>query len=258
MKKVSGIILALIMCLCCNISMITLAHDSSAIKDEAGLIDDDKEYELAGRMLNLGGKYNCTIAATTVKSFEGLPSSEYAEKYFNDNSFQCGENDCILLLVSESDRQYYIYTTGYGSKAFTEWGTDYIGDEIKKYLKKDDYYGAFNEFYSLCDDFLAEAEKGTPYDVNNKIKTTKDYLLLVCVAVGVGVIAALIVTGSIKSQLKTVRPPSAAQRYIQKDSLNMNVNTDHFLYKETKRRAKPQSTSASGSSGAAKGSGGSF
>ena len=131
MKKVSGIILALIMCLCCSISMIALAHDSSAIKDEAGLIDDDKEYELAGRMLNLGSKYNCTIAAAAVKSFEGLPSAEYAEKYFNDNSFQCGKNDCILLLVSESDRQYYIYTTGYGSTAFTEWGTDYIGDEIK-------------------------------------------------------------------------------------------------------------------------------
>ena len=51
MKKVSGIILALIMCLCCSISMIALAHDSSAIKDEAGLIDDDKEYELAGTFI---------------------------------------------------------------------------------------------------------------------------------------------------------------------------------------------------------------
>ena len=30
------------------------------------------------------------------------------------------------------------------------------------------------------------------------------------------------------------------------------------MYKETKRRAKPQTTSTSGSSGAAKGSGGSF
>ena len=83
-------------------------------------------------------------------------------------------------------------------------------------------------------------------------------IVLVCVAVGVGVIAALIVTGSMKSQLKTVRPQSAAQRYIQKDSLHLNLNTDRFLYKETKRRAKPQTTSTSGSSGAAKGSGGSF
>ena len=60
----------------------------------------------------------------------------------------------------------------------------------------------------------------------------------------IAVIAALLVgflpVGIMKSGMTTVRHKTEAQNYIKKDSLNLTVAEDLYLYKKVEKRAKPK------------------
>ena len=72
--------------------------------------------------------------------------------------------------------------------------------------------------------------------------------LLICL--GIGFVIALIATGIMKGQLKSVRSQSAAAEYVKQDSLNVTESHDLFLYRNITRRPKPKSNnSGSGRSG---------
>jgi uncharacterized protein len=64
---------------------------------------------------------------------------------------------------------------------------------------------------------------------------------------GVGLLFAFIITGIMKGKLKSVRYQPAATSYVRKDSLNIAVSKDLFLYRKVDRRAIPKNNS-SGSS----------
>lgn len=57
----------------------------------------------------------------------------------------------------------------------------------------------------------------------------------ILIAVAVGFIIALIITLTMKSKLKSVRPNNSAREYIKKGSLNLRVNRDTFLYRKVER-----------------------
>lgn len=58
---------------------------------------------------------------------------------------------------------------------------------------------------------------------------------LLMAAIG-ALIAALIVLGVLRSQLKQATTQSAAENYVRKGSFQLNVRYDHFLYENTQRR----------------------
>ena len=150
--------------------------DLPRVVDEADLLSDSEEKELAGKIEDLTDKYDFDIVIVTADTINGETPMAYADDYYDYNGYGAGaDNDGILLLLSMEDRDWWISTTGYGIDAFTDYGIDVIGDEIVPDLSNGDYYSAFTEFIDLTDDFLAEAEKGTPYDIDHKYKTFSDY-----------------------------------------------------------------------------------
>ena len=74
----------------------------------------------------------------------------------------------------------------------------------------------------------------------------------------IGVVAALVVTFTMRSQMKSVRPQNSAASYICPGSLNVTTSRDIFLYRTHTVTAKPKSSSGSrsGSSGRSHGGGG--
>lgn len=69
------------------------------------------------------------------------------------------------------------------------------------------------------------------------------------IAVVIGLIVALIVTGIMKLGLRSVFSEPKADSYMKKDSLRLTKNYDLFLYQSVTRTEKPKESSTSSSSG---------
>lgn len=62
----------------------------------------------------------------------------------------------------------------------------------------------------------------------------------ILIALLVGVVVALIITLTMKSKLKSVRPNNSARGFIKTGSLHLRVNRDTFLYRRVERTQKQQ------------------
>jgi len=136
------------------------------------------------------------------------------------------------------ERDWRLSTTGYGITVFTDAGLDYISEEVLAYLSEGEYALGFNVFADLCDEFIRQAEAGTPYDINNLPKApfdVKDNLknALIAGAVLTGIIM-LCITGSMKS----VRRQPFASSYEVLGSMKISRRSEMFLYNHVSKRVK--------------------
>ncbi len=258
MKKLLKIFLPVILCISC-LALPASAYDYEEFDftypnfiDDANLISDDEE--LAERLEDISYKYDTDVVIVTVDSLDGKSATAFADDFYDYNNYS---GDGILFLISIEHRDWAISTTGYGIKAFTDYGCDYIFNSMKSELADDDFEDAFYTFADQCEKFLEQAENGKPYDVNNRIKTSEDLLIVLAVAVVIGLIAALITTLIMKSQLNSVNFQTNANSYIKNGSIRITRSQDIYLYKtvtKTKRESNSGGSSTHrGSSGTSHG-----
>jgi uncharacterized membrane protein YgcG len=116
-----------------------------------------------------------------------------------------------------------------------------IFDEITAEMKAGAYSAAFTEFADISADLVERALDGNPY---NKLpfKSMNAFII----AVAIGFVFAFIVTGSMKSQLKSVKMQSAAANYQRPGSLSLVNSTDYFLYSTVNQVKKESNSSNSG------------
>jgi len=182
---------------------------------------------------------------------------EYADDYYDYHDYAA---DGVLLLVSMEESDWWISTTGYGIQVFTDAGIEYMGNKIVPFLSEGDYAGAFETFAELCDEFITRAKSGDPYDTHNLPKEPYRLVRNLVIALVVGLVAAFIATGSMKSKLKSVSQKAQADDYVAPGSLQLTRSRDFHLYTHLDRREKPKSSSGSSthtsSSGTTHGGGG--
>lgn len=234
--------------------------DISGIRliDGAGLLTKSQRGNIKNRLDEISNKHNCDIVIVTTNTLNGKTPMVYADDFFDYNGYS--ENG-ILLLISMEDRDWYISTAGSGISAVTDAGWQYIGDEIVEYLSDGDYNSAFKRYADLCDDFLTHKEEtGEPYNKGNLPKRPLSSIWYLYSLIG-GAVVALIVTGIMKSDLKSVEWKSAGN-YVKDGSLKVTESKDIFLYSHIDRQRKPEESSSSStsthtsSSGASHGGGG--
>lgn len=63
-------------------------------------------------------------------------------------------------------------------------------------------------------------------------------VILICLVIAV--VAAFLVTGVMKSQLKSVRRQNTAGSYVVNGSFQLNHRQDLFLYKNVTRQKRPE------------------
>lgn len=169
--------------------------------------------------------------------------------------------DDIRKYTSEAydmeDRDWYIFTCGYATTAFTAAGIEYIGNEIKPDLSDGSYADAFTGYAELCDDFITHANSGEPYD-EGKLPRKPLSLIWIPVSLLIGFLIAKIVVGNMKSKLKTVHAQATADSYVKSGSMNITESRDLFLYHTVTRTERPKNNSSSGGSngGSSHGGGG--
>lgn len=243
MRKIVLIFLLAVIFLMASVSYVFANNDRHLplLVDDADLLTDSEEELLNAKLESISSKHKCEVAIVTVDSLNGEDPQDYADDFFDYNGYGYGINDDgILLLISMEYSDWHITTHGYAIKAFTDAGLDYLSGEFLPYLSDGDFNGAFTRYADLCDELLTMARNGSPYDG----KVPMAFTTRILIALGVGIVIALIVTGIMRAQLKSVRFQPAAESYIKKNSFNVSVSRDLFLYSKVDRRAKPKNTSS--------------
>ena len=237
-----------------NLSMISVisvaAEDShpARLVDYAGLLNDSESSELETKLDQISENYDCDVAIVTEESIGGEDIPAYADDFFDYNDYGMGEdNSGILLLVAMSERKWWMSTHGSAIDIFTDKGQEYITEQFKPSLSDGDYYEAFDTFTNLCERFIVQAQEGEPYDVDNMPEEPMSAIWFL-ISLGAGFVIALVITGIMRGQMKSVHMKQDAADYLQKDSLHITRTRDMFLYHQLSRTAKPKNDSSGGSS----------
>ena len=243
-KRIGMILFTLLICLAMSFPVLA-AGDLPRLVDDADLLTNSEESELLALLDEISERQKVDVVGVTVDSLDGKSPMRFADDFYDYNGYGFGANaDGVLLLVSMEDRDWYISTTGYGITAFTDEGLDYIADAFLPDLSDGEYLDAFKTYAGLCDTFISQARNGKTYDAGNMPKEPFSIGKNIAISFGIGIVLALIITGIMAGQLKSVRMQQAADNYIKRDSMKVTQSSDLFLYKHTDRRAKPKESSS--------------
>lgn len=136
--------------------------------DDAGLLSAGDAANIDKRLNTISERQGLDVVIFTTREPLGMLPRDFADDIYDYGGYGMGANaDGILLLVSMADRDWWITTHGYGIKAFTDAGIDYIADEFLSYMSAGDYEEAFFRFATLADKFIDQAKTGDPYDRHN-------------------------------------------------------------------------------------------
>ncbi len=243
MKKQFGILLISVLLMFC-MTMVVSAAFMPRLVDGADLLSDSEEAELLSMLDEISERQMFDVVIVTTNTLEGKSPMAYADDFYDDHGYGFGASyDGVLLLVSMEDRDWWISTCGYGITAFTDYGIDCLADRFLSDLSYGLYADAFATFARDCDEYVTMARNGTPFDVGSEPFDPSGALMIAAI---VGLIGALIVTGSMKGQLKSVRQQHAGN-YLKRDSMRITESRDLYLYRNVSR-VRRQTESSGGSS----------
>lgn len=263
MKKTSNRLHSLFAALAALILAAALAVPAFAVEggfadlyyrmfDDAEVLTEDEDNELEDALEELSLRQSFDVTIATIESMESVDYDSmeaYADDLYDFCQFGYGSDmDGVLLLVSVGDRKWHISTCGYGITAFTDAGIQYLGEQMTPDMADGDYAAAFHTFIQWTDAYVTAAREGHPYDVDNMPHEPLSILYL-CLALVIGLVTALIVTGVMKSRLKSVAPQRDATSYVRQGSMKLTNQRDLYLYREVHRTERPKESSSSDSGG---------
>ena len=244
MKKKCLSLLCLLL-LCVSVVLPSYAASTSPrLVDKADYLTDSEETELLHKLDEISTRQGLDIVIVTIPDLYGEDITAFADDFYDGSGYR---PDGILLLISDYDREWAISTAGYGITAFTDAGQEYLTGQFLDALSEGEYASAFDTYADLCDEFITQAKAGAPYDVGTLPKGPFHPVRNLLISVGIGLFTALIVTGSMRSKLKTVHAQAAASQYVKPGSMNITESRELFLYRQIHRN-KRETNKSGGSS----------
>lgn len=256
MKKILSVVIIFLLLVSCVCPCFSLEHPPRLV-DEAGLLTENEYSSILSKLDEMSKKHDFDVVILTVDTIDTKEPSDFAYDYFTGNQYggnideENGETsgDGIIFLVSMGKGDYSFVPNGYGHTVFNQDGLKYINEKTTSYLSDGDYYESFTRFAELCDDFLLQAENGTPYTEKTLPKDPFSFVFNLVVCLIIGLVVGLISVSVMKSSMKNVKKQNAAANYVVDGSMNVTESRDTFLYRNVTRIKKPESSSSSGSHG---------
>ncbi len=226
-------------------SMPVLAwNDTLLLVDDADLLTDSEESILLSRLEEVSRNGQTDIVVVTINSLYGEDMQDYADDFYDDSGYA---EDGVLLLISIYDSEWYISTAGFGITVVTDAGREYMEEQFLEELSDGAFFDAFMTYADLCDEFIRQARNGKPYDVGNLPKGPFPLFKNLLVSFGIGLVAAFVVTGKMRGELKTVNMQEKAANYVKSGSLKVTQSKELFLYTQMNRQVREKNTSSEGS-----------
>lgn len=248
MKKLVSILFVLVMSMALSCTAFG-AEEKERLYDYADLLTDAQEEALVNKLNAVSNEFKVDIIIATVDTVGAFSADVYVEMFYDDNGLGFGANrDGVLLLVAMNEREYRILSNGpIGAAAISMKDIEDIGDEITPDLSAGDYAGAFHTFAEACEYQINGEINGFPFRLGRTL----------LISLGVGFLLALIVTGIMSSQLKSVKRQLTAKEYIKKDSMQITSAKELYLYCVVHREEIQHETSKSSGFSSSSGSSGS-
>ena len=235
MKKIFILVLSVVITLTMLAFGISAERTLPLVVDCADLLTSSEEASLEALLTQISEKHQIEIAIVTVNSTNGKSAEAYADDFYDYNGYGRGENDDgALLLIDMGNREWHITTHGNGAYCLDDYSLQMIEEAFIDDLSYGFYFDAFTTFASECDWYIENSEV-----------SPASFILP---SIIVGFIISLIVVLIMRSGMKTVRPASGAADYIVRDSLNLRMSSDRYLYTNVVRTRKQSSSSSGGSS----------
>lgn len=210
---------------------------TSRLYDGADILTSQEERHVLQALDRVSEKYGVEIAVATVEHLGGDNADSYIAHYY-DSTFGA-DADGALLLLSMAERDYRILSNGMVGDAIDDGAIDTIGDHIVSDLSDGYYVDAFVAFAEECDYYIDGHLNGFPFPA----------LMYLGICLTVGLVIALIVTGIMRSQLKSVRRKQGAGDYARAGSMQLTHSGDLYLYRNVTRTKIQSASSSSGGGG---------
>ena len=250
-KKIISIVFAVVLVFA--LSITAFANSERHVFDEASILTYDEIEELEAKAKEISETYGCEVYAITFPSLDGNEAWELNEMLYGElKEYYGASEDVVILMLAMEERQYDILAHGYGNTAFTDYGKDVMAERFLDDFANDDWYWGFYDYMSTCDEFLAMAVNGEPFDVSSD--DSGSGLFGVVIAIIVSCAIALLICLVLKTQMKTARIATEAHDY-QKE-LNLTNHFDTFSHRDIRRVYNPPQESNNSGGGTTINSGG--
>ncbi len=279
-KRLLTILLILSLIFIISLPAFAIDYDESIprVVDEADLFTDSEEKLLTEEIAECIESYETDLVIATVTSTDGKDIDSFTEDYYDYNGYGIGDNyDGIIMLISiePGNHQYSIITTGKEIADFSDGYIEYMYDKTGSDLSDGDYYGAAETFIDLSiDAFKGDADYNSYYDIYN-YNSDGDYsysgdertisegayirntiLERFGIALIIGVIISLVITGTMKNNMKPVRVATSARNYLVDNSVNIYRHNEIFIRSDVTKTKIERSESSSGGGSSHTGSSG--
>lgn len=225
------------------------------VLDEAELLSDSEEEELAEKIDDLIDAYDMDVVILTVEDYteysnDNVDIREFARLFYWENGYGFDKKKSgMILVLSMAERDWYMYIEGDANVAVNDYGSEYITDRMLKKLGDNKFAEGFSGYLDDIELFLKEYAKGKPYGDDHQVVTTERMVKYFGIAVGISVVLALIIVLGMKSGMNTAKPKLAAKEYVKNGSFVLTNKQDLYLYSKTTKTAIPKNDSSSSSGG---------
>ena len=208
------------------LSAATALAASPSLRDNANLLSKADKAKVEQTLKKIEKKYNVRLGVVTMKSIGNKVPGEYANSLI-DKVYNNGANGNMVLLQVVDQRKWYVSTDKKLKDVVVgNEGVEYMSKAFVPYLKKNDYAGAYTVYATKAGELLGYYQK------NGKgWKPEKPFPWLALVgALVAGAAGAYIYRGSLLSSMSNVRQQVEANAYLNKESFNLLVSEDTYMY----------------------------
>ena len=231
------------------------AQELPYVDDQAMLLTQTQVQSLTALAREASEKVGCGIYIVTIPDYEDLGYDFYIEhvleEYYADLGYGTGEKkDGVILMLSMAERDYSLYTHGFGDSGLSDPAMDYLVETFLRDFSHDSWYNGFEHYISCTEDLLQMTLDGNPFDEQTLLPAEK--LISVAVSACIALGCSSLITAYHVKKLHSVAMETDAQEFA--GALALSQKEDHYTHTTTSRVYDPPSSS-SGSGGGSSGGG---
>lgn len=230
------------------------ASDLPQVIDNAYLLSVSERDALETKAAALREEYEMDVVILTVDSLHGKRPQDYADDYYDENGYGCGEEKSgLLFLISMEERDWYISTSGEAIYAFTDYGIQQVGEAALPYLSDGEYYEAFDAYLDELPIYFSAYRSGAPLDGyaddsgdyyhgdrESVVYYEEEHSPSLVISLLIGAAVAGIAVLAMRASMNTKRLQSSAADYLEQGSFHLNRQQDMFLYSNVSKTRRPE------------------
>lgn len=235
------------------------AQEHSRIVDDACLLLPEEASYLEEYSAGLRDNYGIDAVILTVDSLMGESVQDYADDYYDAAGYS---EDGVLFLLSMSEREWYISTSGTMRYVLTDYGIQQVGESAVPYFSDEKWFDGFCSYLFTLPQYLDAFEQASPIDgyadysgdyyhgdQEDVLYYEEEFTPSFGFSLFCGVITAGITILIMRFSMNTKRAQRCASVYMNNGSWNLTQQHDMFLYSNVTKTRKQETNSSSSGGG---------